>query len=272
MAEINASEYREKGYLLLKQCFPKEGVERVRQDAKQVFLTQMVRHGLVPSSNVPERTFEDRLYEYFKQHLEEYTNCAKQTQHLLSLHRMSLDPRLEHVLMQLGLPVPNIGQRPVLFFNSIHLAKRESYWRTPPHQDWRSMQGSLDAVVAWIPLVDVDISLGALQVVPGSHKLGLLAGDYIDDFGIVEQFGDEDFISVEMEQGDALFFSAFLVHRSGTNSTESIRWSAQFRYNNLDEPTFIQRGYPHPYLYKPQQDLVTPEFFPGEELLSQLFK
>ena len=75
------------------------------------------------------------------------------------------------------------------------------------------MQGSLDSVVVWTPLVDVDLSLGAIQAAPGSHRCGLLAEDYTDDFGIVTQFSDEDFVSVEMRKGGALFFSAFLKGR-----------------------------------------------------------
>ena len=51
--------------------------------------------------------------------------------------------------------------------------------------------------------------------------------------------------------GDLLAFSAFLVHRSGTNSTESIRWSCHFRYNDLAEATFVERGYPHAYVIIP---------------------
>jgi len=56
------------------------------------------------------------------------------------------------------------------------------------------------------------------------------------------------------------FFSTLLVHRSGNNVTESIRWSCHFRYNNLLDKSFIQRGYPHPFTYKPQRDLITASF------------
>jgi ectoine hydroxylase-related dioxygenase (phytanoyl-CoA dioxygenase family) len=86
----------------------------------------------------------------------------------------------------------------------------------------------------------------------------------------VERFSDDDFVPVETEQGDALFFSAFLVHRSGTNVTNSIRWSCHFRYNNLDETTFVERGYPHNYIYKPKDELITPDF-PRPEQIAQLF-
>jgi phytanoyl-CoA hydroxylase len=93
----------------------------------------------------------------------------------------------------------------------------------------------------------------------------------VNSFGKVDSFTDADFVAVEVEQGDVLFFSSFLVHRSGTNVTESIRWSCHFRYNNLAEETFIDRGYPHPYLYKPQDDLITPGF-PRQEQVERVFK
>jgi phytanoyl-CoA hydroxylase len=158
-----------------------------------------------------------------------------------------------------------------MFFNSRHVAKKEEYWRLGPHQDWRSSQGSLDAITIWAPLVDIGERLGALEVIPGSHKWGLLESESISYYGkISEEITASKFLPIEVERGDALVFSSFLVHRSGTNSTESIRWSCHFRYNNLSERTFIDRGYPHPFIYKPQEGLITPQF-PEKELLSGLF-
>jgi ectoine hydroxylase-related dioxygenase (phytanoyl-CoA dioxygenase family) len=157
-----------------------------------------------------------------------------------------------------------------MYFNHPRLAKKEVYWRVSAHQDWRSMQGSLDAVVVWVPLVNVDRALGALEVAPDSHRRGLIANRVVDSFGLVDDVDPSGFLSIEAEKGDALFFSSFLVHRSGTNVTESIRWSCHFRYNNLDETTFVQRGYPHPYVYKPQDELLTPDF-PQPAQISQVF-
>ena len=76
---------------------------------------------------------------------------------------------------------------------------------------------------------------------------------------------------VEVKQGDALFFSSFLVHRSGDNVTDAIRWSCHFRYNDLAENTFIERKYPNPYTYAPQQELIT-ENFPNIEYLTNYFQ
>jgi len=271
MAALDLKQFKAQGFVLAPGFFQKEEVERVRSDAKSVFLTQLLRHGILKSDNPSEAEFEAGLFAYFKLDLQEFMNCGKQIQHLVSLHRLSLDKRIERVLREeLGLQFPNISTRPVLYFNSRFLAKEEVYWRVFPHQDWRSMQGSLDSIVVWVPLVDVDMKLGALEVVPGSHKLGLVTTEVVNSFGKVDRFGDGDFVAVEAAQGDVLFFSSFLVHRSGVNATDSIRWSCHFRYNNLAEETFIERGYPHAYIYKPQEDLITPGF-PSKELIGKFF-
>ena len=58
--------------------------------------------------------------------------------------------------------------------------------------------------------------------------------------------------TVTLNKGDILIFSSFLVHKSGELTNDEIRWSCHFRYNNLNEVDFIERGYPSPYQYIPQ--------------------
>ena len=265
------TEYRNTGALLVPFLFEEREVEAVRQDARAVFMAQLSRHGLISSDDVPEEEFEGALFELFARHTNDFVSCGKQIQHLISLHRLGTDPRLTDLLAKLGLSFPNVNTRPVLYVNSRHLAEEEVYWRVFPHQDWRSMQGSLDAAVVWVPLMDIDKSLGAIEIVPGSHLRGLMTTEVDHGFGKVDRFSDADFVPVETRRGDALVFSAFLVHRSGTNTTDSIRWSCHFRYSNLAEATFVERGYPHPYVYRPQEELITPGF-PTEEQIQRLFR
>jgi phytanoyl-CoA hydroxylase len=268
-ADLDA--YRENGFVLLKGFFPKEEIARIYDDAKEIFALQMVRCGLVDSTRLAKEEFESGMYRLFQVDLRSFTNCGKQAQHLISLHRLSLDQRIIEKLSDLNLEFPNISTRPVLYFNSERLAKKEVYWRLSAHQDWRSMQGSLDSVVVWLPLVDIGKELGALEVIPGSHRLGLLEAEIVDGYGKLRGGVDESNATpVEVEAGDALFFSTFLVHRSGTNATGSIRWSCHFRYNNLYETTFIERGYPHPYIYRPQEELIS-QGFPTREQVDKTF-
>jgi phytanoyl-CoA hydroxylase len=269
MSNLRAS-FQERGFLRLNGFFSKEDVETVRADAKRVFIKQMASRGLFIRSDPSERAFEDNMAHYFSQDSAGFINCGKTCQHLISLHRLSLRETIVSQLTALGVETPSICTRPVLYFNSRHLAKSEVYYKSPPHQDWRSMQGSLNAIVVWVPLADVSRELGALEIIPGSHLGGLQESREDAWYRHIEGLRDDQYESIEMEAGDVLFFSAFLVHRSGDNVTDSIRWSCHFRYNDLEEPTFVSRKYPNPYTYAPQQELVTQDF-PSTQQLQKAF-
>lgn len=272
---LDAEEYRRQGFARCRRMFAPEEIARIHDDAKEVFVAQMRRHGLLPAGKVSEATFAAGMFRLFEVDLPTFVNCGKQAQHLVSLHRLALDERIMTALDTLGLRFPNISTRPVLYFNHRRLASKEAYWRLAMHQDWRSMQGSLDAVVVWVPLIDVNRALGALEVVPGSHRWGLLESAMADGYGHISEaaqarIAPDSLESVELERGDALIFSAFLVHQSGTNVAEAIRWSCHFRYNNLRDPTFVARGFPHPYVYRPTEELITPGF-PDPKQVEELF-
>jgi phytanoyl-CoA hydroxylase len=266
-------EYREQGFLHLPSFLDPAVVRGVRSEARQVFAKQLAARGILRTASPAELEIDDGMAELFRQDLPVFMNCGKQAQHLVSLHRLALDERLIDLVRQVGVEWPNICTRPVLYFNSPRLAKSEVYWRVFPHQDWRSMQGSLDSVVVWLPLVHLPPELGPLEVVPGSHLDGLVTKDVVEGFGKVDEayLHERNFESLTCAVGDVVIFSAFLVHRSGTNSSPAIRWSCHFRYNNLAEATFVERGYPHPYLYKPTDELLTAGF-PLPKQVGAIFK
>ena len=126
---IDVNDYRENGFILLKGFFPKEEVERIFLEAKEVFALQMRKAGLLESSTPSEAEFEAGMFKLFELDLQTYTNCGKQAQHLISLHRLSLDERIVSALKDLGLEFSNISTRPLLYFNAKRLAKKEVYWR-----------------------------------------------------------------------------------------------------------------------------------------------
>ncbi len=264
------TQYHQDGFVHFKGFFNPADVEQLRQEAKQVFLNQMNYQGILQGETPDEKQFEAAMTKFFQTDLTGFVNCGKTCQHLISLHRLSLSEKLVQQLNVLGVQTPVICTRPVIYFNSRHLAQAEVYYRTPPHQDWRSMQGSLNAMVVWMPLVDVNAALGALEIVPGSHRWGLLPSEQDEWYRKVAEAERFTYQSVEVAAGDALFFSALLLHRSGNNVTDAIRWSCHFRYNDLSEETFIARHYPHPYIYKAQQELIT-DNFPTPEQLQNVF-
>lgn len=270
---IDKKSYERQGFLLVRNLLDPDELDRIRREAKEIFRLQMKRRNLIDSVDIAEEEFEARLYALFENDLQQVMWCGKQTQHLISLHRLSLKEEILGVLGDLGLAFPVINVRPTIFFNSPRLGKRDVDWKKPAHQDWRTTQGSLDSLVVWVPLIDIDERLGALEIVPESHRLGLLEYEESDGYHRLTQDSERGlrFVSVEVKKGDALFFSTLLVHRSGNNTSGSIRWSCHFRYSNLLDKSFIERGFPHSYLYRPQDELISPGF-PTAADVASLFR
>jgi ectoine hydroxylase-related dioxygenase (phytanoyl-CoA dioxygenase family) len=264
--------YTKNGYILCKNFFQMREVETILRDAKNIFFRQFVEKQYTNAKvleEISDSAFDKFLYQLFEEDLVCISNCGKQAQHLISLHALSLHKKIIELLHHIGLTSPVISTRPVLYFNHRKLSKQKIYYKVDAHQDWRSMQGSLNSVVIWLPLVDIDKELGALEILPGSHLQGLRT-DHIDNgFGMVVLSENEKskLMSVEVQKGDVLLFSSFLIHQSGENITNSPRWSCHFRYNDLDESSFITRKYSHPYIYKPIEELITPNFPATDDII-----
>lgn len=272
---IDKSFYKKNGYVILRDFFSVSKIESLLRDAKNIFLKQFLNKKYTKETNldnISKSEYNKYLYMLFNDDLETFSSCGKQVQHLISLHRLSISDKIVTLLNGYGLKSPVISTRPVMFFNHKNLAKKKVYHKVDAHQDWRSMQGSLNSVVIWIPLMNIDKRLGALEVLPGSHLKGLKTEEMQSGFGMVNLSSEEkkELISVELNAGDALIFSSFLIHQSGNNVSDEPRWSCHFRYNDLEDLSFIDRGYAHAYIYRPIKELITNNF-PTEEDLLKIF-
>ncbi|RDL51248.1 hypothetical protein BLJAPNOD_02380 [Ensifer sp. M14] len=104
------------------------------------------------------------------------------------------------------------------------------------HQDVHYVKGATETITAWIPLFDAGFKEGCLLVMPGTHKLGQIPhevnvlGKKFYPAGIF----DNPVKYVEMKRGDVLFFNSCLLHSSGNNISDTIRYSIQSRYLGAD--------------------------------------
>jgi ectoine hydroxylase-related dioxygenase (phytanoyl-CoA dioxygenase family) len=125
------------------------------------------------------------------------------------------------------------------------------YFGFVTHQDFPSVQGSLDGVVVWFPLVDVAKDNFPLEIIPGSHKLGLLPtiSHGASTWEVKpECYNPSDFVPVEVKAGDVIFMSVFSIHRSSVEGQlGNCRLAVSTRFDNGDEPTFVDRVYPTAY-------------------------
>src|SRR5215217_7280713 len=167
-------QFNKDGYVLLRDYLDKDVIKTIYTDARKIFAAQ-IKRVTGKSVDIDDRdAFENAMFEFFEKDFNAFVNTGKTVQHSFSLHRLGVDPKIEDVLKQVGLSSPIIGARAAMQFNSRFLSKDGSkHWKLDAHQDWRTGQGSLDSTVIWFPMVDAGADIGALQVIPGSHKIGL---------------------------------------------------------------------------------------------------
>lgn len=249
---------KEDGFVLIRNAFDKEDICKILNDIEQIFQTYE------PS----KLHLNDHIKNVFANDFDGFIGCANSCQYLPSLFSLASSPKMIEILNSLGLNLPVINTRPLLSFSSKNTSKNENYWKIPAHQDWPSMQGSLNGITCWIPLIDVTNEMGALEICPKSHLFGKIAHldngvPFIEDFtGTFESF--------PIGVGDALFFNVFTVHRSGNNITDKIRISAHFRYDDCNEKTFIERKFPRHRIEKRKDGDANPNF-PKKEIIQDYF-
>jgi len=257
-----ANDFYEKGFCILKNHLDARLLDEVEADIGAIFHERALAAGLSPSKPTTYAELSELIVALKQKDQPAYLQAAKACNHLASLSRLCVSKELMDAVSGLGLRVPTLATRTVLHFMADTLDIEGGYLKTPAHQDFRSVQGSLNCVVSWTPLAAVTSNDYPLQVAVGSHKLGLLPSQP-HVFGhelSVEENGDFIFEDVILERRDLLLFSSLLVHRTGEKGGKQVRTAASFRYNDAVEPTYVGRGLPIPYIYKADMELRTPDF------------
>ncbi len=97
----------------------------------------------------------------------------------------------------------------------------------PWHQDggdvWKLDRDPL--VTTWVALDPATRANGCIEVVPGTHRLGLLStiGSTIESQDVARHCPPERVMPLEVESGHGLLLHNWLIHRSGINPTQESR-------------------------------------------------
>ena len=145
-------------------------------------------------------------------------------------------------------------------FNCQAKMPNETRSQIPWHQDLGFLHPEAEAtfmVNFWIPLVDVSVENGCLEVIPGSHRAGLMPHGAVR--GYPNEGIQEDYVPVgrqvpcPVRKGGVVVFQHKTAHRSFPNRTDRIRWSVDVRYSDPSMPTgrnevpgFVARSQAHP--------------------------
>ena len=248
--------YEQAGYYIAKGLIPLGRVHDCMSDLNAVFISQLRARAIAD----PGGLFE-RAQALFGADLAQYKKVLASLWRLQSVGNLFAEPCMTAFLRE----VFGFGTIFMPGGQSVHVQSHElkipnGYFGLAPHQDWPSVQGSLDGMVAWIPLCQVEAGSFPLEIVPGSHRRGLRAphDGNTGDKWVIDEYTDSDFVPISAAPGDVVFFSNFTIHRSGlAGPARHIRIACSSRYDNGNETSFIERAYPTAYtrgVHRPLMD------------------
>ena len=265
-------QYLTAGYCVGRNLIPVDELQSINRDISALFAMQLRRFGLPIAPGESREAFRSNATALLQADIPTYISTARITQMLPSVHRLLISEPIMKFVAELGISFPVISTRASIHIMSDDLKIPNGYHKTPPHQDWRSIQGSLDCIVLWLPTTPVSSSSHPLEIVPKSHLYGLLpTAEHImtptvDDPRILPDM----FVPVPVEPGDVIAFSSFMVHRTGEQGDGLVRTALSGRFNNAAERTFVEHGYPTPYSYSYRKDMMF-ENFPTDDDMETVF-
>ena len=229
------------GYVYLPGLLPFDAVQKVRGD---VFGALGAAGWLDQEATLEEPMPTSRAV---REGAPGYVDAYHGIQRLQSFHELAHTPVLTAVMQRIIDDPLLVHPRKIA---RTSLPRDDEY--TPPHQDFRLIQGSVDTLTCWVPLGDCPASLGGLRVLDGSHADGLRAGDPGQGpGGLKVEVDDADarWATTDYRAGDVLIFTSLTVHGALRNDEDHLRFSADFRFQSLREPVTTESLAPH---YTPQ--------------------
>lgn len=134
-------------------------------------------------------------------------------------HRALMNTRFLDVVEQI------LGPDIILHHSKLFQKPPENGAPFPMHQDWSYFPTLKDSMIAGIIHVsEATDEMGCLRVVPGSHRLGRVAGtsgQEASDF--LDQYPLEGALALEAQPGDVAFFHYFTLHGSKPNYSAKTR-------------------------------------------------
>jgi len=264
--------YHENGYLIARGLV-KELLPEIHNDIREIIKISRKQAGLKQidyDENIP---FDEGVEELVNHNREIIGNIHDVSRGLISVHKVGTHEGLLALIKE----IMGVG---ILYYTrnsaivTLTIPSEEQYL-FPWHPDFNYGLGSLDGLSVWIPFADVMENKGALAVLPGTHKNGILPSYSLKKENRIHYVPKEEEwikniqpVFVKLTAGDCLIFSTLLLHRSVPNDSNRCRWSVQFRYNNPCEETVSKRNWSEPIAYSHVSGKLFkdqyPEYYLGE--------
>jgi len=216
------------GYLFIRGLLPREAVSGVQRQ-----VGELARAAGWLRADAPVEEARADLAGFCVDPEPGYLEVLRRINHLEDYHALKHHPALMEFLE--GLLGGAVLAHPRVLCRNIFPAREE--YTTKAHQDYPNVQGTEEVYTAWIPLIDIPVEAGPLQVAAGTHVEGVY------DFHIGAGAGgieitdplDGRWHGGAFAAGDVLFFHSMTVHKGVPNLGDRLRMSMDVRFQLVSE-------------------------------------
>ncbi len=214
----------DKGYLFFRNLLDVEKVSKLQLDILKI----LSKNGFVEKqTSEPIWTGKEYTKDQYEWMFKDYTKIVA----LKSLRDLAKSKEIVNVFERLlGGPIFVWTKKPV----RVQLPTIEDY-RVLAHQDYYYGKGS-PFFITWVPLMNIDETVGGLSLSPGSHKTVTFNADEYETSKesmfpeLQEDKHDLKWHRADYRPGDVVIFTDHTVHKGLHNTSKFIRISTEFRY------------------------------------------
>jgi ectoine hydroxylase-related dioxygenase (phytanoyl-CoA dioxygenase family) len=263
--------YNRDGYVVAKNLVSQASIDTVNRSLLRVVQAQLCQLG----RNEDSRDLFSALRTLFSKDLDRYKKVVGALwRHESVFALMHSAPIVDFLRQKFGWTDLFLPGGQVILIMAKELKIPDGYFGFIPHQDFPSVQGSLDGVVVWLPLTNVDRTNYPMEIIPGSHRKGTLRtinhGSSTWEVD-PDEYRAEEFMPVEVNMGDVVFMSLFTIHRSSLEGLPGkLRVAISTRFDNGGEASFIERAYPTAYIRSVHREQYLPGF-PTQTQIDRVF-
>jgi len=183
---------------------------------------------------------------------EQRNRFYRSLRYLPSLGRLGNSTLLSETSKELGLSMPLVMNASNIRMDQGGKNPNKFHW----HQDYTYLLGSMNSITYWLPLQSVSATLGGIELVPGSHRENLRKFKVTNDAArsksghlspndlVLENAPENDGSPVQLEYGEGVVFSQFLLHRSLEHIGPHTRWTVQIRVSDAQDESYREFGCP----------------------------
>tara|TARA_B110000438_G_scaffold57654_1_gene57680 strand:+ start:787 stop:1575 length:789 start_codon:yes stop_codon:yes gene_type:complete len=240
------SRYTKNGYLVIENAFEIEKINELMDSIAHIIKIEADRIGLHETDK--EKLLNEVIIKIKKDHPISSSWIYQTVNNSNIFRKFIYNLELEETISQLinTKNIKSIGTNsPNLRIDVPEDKKNTRSWHQDGHYFLDNSDG-YDSLVLWISLVGANKENGTVIICPGSHEEKkitaghtsadkLVSEQHITPQQIVDKYSK---IDLNTKIGDVALIQMDLIHRSGYNSSNKVRYTAQIRYTNLEKDDY----------------------------------